>query len=48
MFTPTQLLVGGQGAKNEADLVEVDGAKWEVQLCEAWPGYFKAIVQAPG
>lgn len=37
LFTTTQLLVGGQGAANEADLVTIGGKVYEVQLVETWP-----------
>lgn len=49
VFTPTALLVGAQGAANEADLIAIDGKTWEVQQVETWPGavgYYRAIVQA--
>ncbi len=49
VYTPTQLLTGGQGSANEADLIAIDGRTWEVQLAEGWPGapgYCRAIVQA--
>lgn len=48
VYTPTPLLVGGQGTANEADLIAIDGRTWEVQLAESWPGapgYCRAIVQ---
>lgn len=51
VYTTTQLLVGSQGGTNEADLITIDGASWEVQLVESWPGavgYFKAIAQRAG
>lgn len=46
VFTATQLVVGGQASSNEADLVNIDGATWEVQQIETFPGYYRAIVQA--
>ncbi len=49
VYTPTALIVGGEGAANEADLIAIDGRTWEVQLAESWPGamgYCRAIVQA--
>ena len=52
VLTATALLVGGQGAANEADLISIDGASWEVQHVEVWrqPGVdaagYKALVQA--
>ena len=51
VFTPTQLLLGGQGSANEADLISMDGRTWEVQQSEGWPGapgYCRAIVQVVG
>lgn len=49
--TSTQLLVGGQGASNEADLITIDGALWEVQSCGAFdvnaPDFFTFVVQRP-
>lgn len=48
--TATQLLVGGQGATNEADMITIDGALWEVQQCASWPnvpGFWAFMVQRP-
>lgn len=48
IFTATQLLVGGQGAAFEADLVTIDGVQWEIQNVENWPGgYTRAMAQVP-
>lgn len=52
LFTTTKLLVGGQNQPNEADLVNVDGALWEVQLVDFFDSnqadepYYRCIVQA--
>lgn len=50
IYSPTQLQVGGQAAELEADMVEIEGRLWEVQLAEPWPaasGYWRCIAQAP-
>lgn len=50
VYTATQLQVGGQSAELAADMVEIDGRLWEVQLAEPWPaatGYWLCMVQAP-
>lgn len=47
VFTTTELRVGVSGT-SEADLVTIDGASWEVQQVETWPGavgFYRAIVQ---
>jgi len=44
LYTITELLTGGEA--NEADLVTVDGALWEVQHVETFPGHFAAVIQA--
>lgn len=53
LFTATELRAGGQGKDHEADHVEMDGERWEVQLAEKWPaftttdpGYWRCVVQA--
>lgn len=49
VFTATQLQVGQEAGASEADIVDIDGRRWEVQLAESWPGttgYWRCIVQA--
>lgn len=49
VYTTTRLLTGGQGAANEADLLTIDGASYEVEQVQTWPGavgYYRCIVQA--
>lgn len=50
VFTTTKLLVGEQGGANEADLVSIDGASWEVQHVETWPStipnFYRVVLQA--
>lgn len=54
IYTTTQLLVGAQGGANEADLVQLDGNTWEIQMVEVWrpdpsfdaPSYFRCVVQS--
>jgi hypothetical protein len=48
--TTTELQVGGQGHPLEADRVVIDGAEWEVQNVQPWPGHYKCLLQlvAPG
>lgn len=49
--TTTQLLVGGQGSSNEADLITIDGVLWEVQTCSTWdantPNFWAFTAQRP-
>ena len=52
VYTTTQLLVGGQGEGNEADLVSIDGQSWEVEHVETWhhpqdstQTFYRCIVQ---
>ena len=53
VFTTTQLMVGDQADPNEADIIMIDGERWEIQHCETWVhssadivGYH-CIAQAP-
>lgn len=51
IYTAGPLLVGARAGVNEADLVEIDGDAWEVQMVETWKaatGYVKAIAQRAG
>lgn len=49
--TTTQLLTGGQGSANEADLISIDGVLWEVQQCQTWdpndPTFWQFTAQRP-
>lgn len=50
IYTADQLLVGAQAGANEADLVNLDGVAWEVQLASEWDaaaGYCAAVMQRP-
>lgn len=37
VYTLTELLVGGQAASHEADLILIDGATYEVSSVDRWP-----------
>lgn len=36
VFTATELLVGGEGKDNDADLIEIGGEQWECQQVQQW------------
>lgn len=36
IFTTTKLVTGGQSSPNDADLVLIEGAPWEIQHVEQW------------
>lgn len=48
VYTAEQVLVGAQAGTNEADLMTVNGASWEVQLASEWDarkGYYASAIQ---
>lgn len=48
VYTITPLLTGGKGAANEADLISIEGATYEVELAQKWSSstpYYRCIVQ---
>lgn len=52
IFTTTKLITGGQNSPNDADLVLIEGAPWEIQHVEQWAQqsetgtYYRCIAQS--